>query len=246
MRYQRLISTDDCSSRTRWGDTVVLVTVTESKFHSRARIVFQIGCCEKFARPSARRRSHAGTRSRKARHADGSSDRSSTRGHLRRPVASGVIRTLWCWPRTASLKRKRPLPGRVWSCCCTNTPADARRVGGGACMLLILAAARRLPALDAARCALGTWNLGKPSVSSFVVALAVIGGGRIGQATARMPRAGRRHAGDDRFRRSSRATPPASTQWPPILRGLLSAMRILLSLHINASPANHQFLNACD
>ena len=68
---------------------------------------------------------------------------------------------------------------------CTNTPGVLDQSVAEHAMLLILAAARRLPGLTAEMRA-GTWALGPAGLELRGKMLAVIGGGRIGQATARI------------------------------------------------------------
>jgi phosphoglycerate dehydrogenase-like enzyme len=123
---------------------------------------------------------------------------------------------------------------------CTNTPGVLDESVAELAMLLILAAARRLPSLDAELRA-GTWNLGPSGIELRGKTLAVIGGGRIGQATARIASRGfgMRTIG---FRRTNRAD---AIGFDSMTLDFASAVSDadFVSLHINAEPANHQFLN---
>ena len=123
---------------------------------------------------------------------------------------------------------------------CTNTPGVLDESVAELAMLLILAAARRLPALDAEMRA-GTWNLGPSGIELRGKTLTVIGGGRIGQATARIASAGfgMRTIG---FRRTSRADAPGFDSMAADFASAVGEADFV-SLHINAEPANHQFLN---
>jgi phosphoglycerate dehydrogenase-like enzyme len=122
---------------------------------------------------------------------------------------------------------------------CTNTPHVLDQSVAELAMLLILAAARRLASLDA-EMRRGEWNLGPSGIELRGKTLAVIGGGRIGQATARIAAQGfgMRTVG---FRRRSAATEPfdaVTTDFASAVRGA-----DFVSLHINAEPANYQFIN---
>jgi phosphoglycerate dehydrogenase-like enzyme len=124
---------------------------------------------------------------------------------------------------------------------CTNTPGVLDQSVAELAMLLILAAARRLPSLDA-EMRTGSWNLGPSGIELKGKTLAIVGGGRIGQATARIASQGfgMRTIG---FRRSER--PGDTAAFDAMAVDFASAVRDadFVSLHINAEPANHQFLN---
>jgi phosphoglycerate dehydrogenase-like enzyme len=124
---------------------------------------------------------------------------------------------------------------------CTNTPGVLDASVAELSMLLMLAAARHLPALTAAMRA-GTWALGSAGVELRGKTLAIIGAGRIGQATARTASQGfgMRTVG---FRRTAPST--GSAPFDSMTTDFASAVRDadFVSLHINAEPANHQFLN---
>jgi phosphoglycerate dehydrogenase-like enzyme len=124
---------------------------------------------------------------------------------------------------------------------CTNTPGVLDQSVAELAMLLILAAARRLASLDAEMRA-GTWNLGPAGIELRGKTLAIVGGGRIGQATARIAAHGfgMRTIG---FRRTER--PGDAAAFDALAADFASAVRDadFVSLHINAEPANHQFLN---
>jgi len=123
---------------------------------------------------------------------------------------------------------------------CTNTPAVLDQSVAELAMLLILSAARRLASLDG-EMRHGTWNLGPSGLELRGKTLAVIGAGRIGQATARIASQGfgMRTVG---FRRSPPADPApfdsVTTDFPSAVRDA-----DFVSLHINAEPANHHFLD---
>jgi phosphoglycerate dehydrogenase-like enzyme len=123
---------------------------------------------------------------------------------------------------------------------CTNTPSVLDESVAELAMLLILAAARRVDRL-AAEMRHGTWDLGPAGIELRGKTLAVIGGGRIGQATARIAAQGfgMRTIG---FRRT---TPSISTPFDSMTSDFATAVRDadFVSLHINAEPANHQFVN---
>jgi phosphoglycerate dehydrogenase-like enzyme len=125
---------------------------------------------------------------------------------------------------------------------CTNTPGVLDQSVAELAMLLILAAARRLPSLDA-ELRRGEWNLGPSGIELRGKTLAVIGGGRIGQATARIASQGfgMRTIG---FRRTQRAGDAEA--FDSMASDFASAVADadFLSLHINAEPANHHFLDA--
>jgi phosphoglycerate dehydrogenase-like enzyme len=124
---------------------------------------------------------------------------------------------------------------------CTNTPGVLDQSVAELAILLILAAARRLASLDAEMRA-GAWNLGPSGIELRGKALAIIGGGRIGQATARIASQGfgMRTIG---FRRTER--PGDAAAFDAMALDFASAVRDadFVSLHINAEPANQHFLN---
>ena len=124
---------------------------------------------------------------------------------------------------------------------CTNTPGVLDQSVAELAMLLILAAARRLPSLDA-EMRQGTWNLGPSGIELRGKTLAIIGGGRIGQATARIASQGfgMRTIG---FRRTERQGDASA--FDAMVADFVAAVRDadFVSLHINAEPANHQFLD---
>ena len=124
---------------------------------------------------------------------------------------------------------------------CTNTPGVLDQSVAELAMLLVLAAARRLALLDA-EMREGKWNLGPSGIELRGKTLAIIGGGRIGQATARIASQGfgMRTIG---FRRTER--PGDASAFAAMVTDFASAVRDadFVSLHINAEPANHQFLD---
>lgn len=124
---------------------------------------------------------------------------------------------------------------------CTNTPGVLDQSVAELAMLLILASARRLALLDAQMRA-GTWNLGPSGIELRGKTLAIIGAGRIGQATARIASQGfgmRTIA----FRRTDRAGDAAAFDAATIDFASAVSDADFVSLHINAEPANHQFIN---
>jgi len=123
---------------------------------------------------------------------------------------------------------------------CTNTPSVLDESVAELAVLLMLAAARRLDALSSEMRA-GTWNLGPAGIELRGKTLAVIGGGRIGQATARIASQGfGMHTIG--FRRT---VPKDQTSFDSVTTDFATAVRDadFVSLHINAEPANSQFLN---
>ena len=123
---------------------------------------------------------------------------------------------------------------------CTNTPGVLDESVAELAMLLILTAARRLDSL-AAQMRQGTWNLGPAGIEVRGKTLAVIGGGRIGQATARIA-----SRGFGMHTIGFRRTPPkVPTPFDSLTTDFGTAVRDadFVSLHINAEPANYQFLN---
>jgi phosphoglycerate dehydrogenase-like enzyme len=124
---------------------------------------------------------------------------------------------------------------------CTNTPGVLDESVAEHAILLMLAAARRLPAL-ADEMRRGHWALGPSGIELCGKTIAVIGGGRIGQATARIASRGfgMRTIG---CRRTLRAG--ASTAFDSVTDDFQSAVgdADFVSLHVNAEPANHHFVN---
>jgi len=124
---------------------------------------------------------------------------------------------------------------------CTNTPGVLDQSVAEHAMLLILAAARRLPGLTAEMRA-GTWALGPAGLELRGKMLAVIGGGRIGQATARIASQGfgMRTIG-------CRRTPSSISSAPfdSLTTDFAEAVRDadFVSLHLNAEPANLKFID---
>lgn len=125
---------------------------------------------------------------------------------------------------------------------CTNTPSVVDASVAELAVLLMLAAARRLPALTA-EMRQGTWALGPSGSELRGKTLAVIGSGRIGQATARIAvhGFGMRAIG---FRRNPARTGEAG-DCAFVTTDFAAAVRDAdyVSLHINAEPANVHFLN---
>jgi phosphoglycerate dehydrogenase-like enzyme len=125
---------------------------------------------------------------------------------------------------------------------CTNTPSVLDASVAEHAVLLMLAAARRLPALTA-EMRQGTWALGPAGGELHGKTLAVIGSGRIGQATARIASRGfgMRAIG---FRRNAARTGEAG-DCALVTTDFAAAVRDadFVSLHINAEPGNVHFLN---
>ena len=124
---------------------------------------------------------------------------------------------------------------------CTNTPGVLDESVAELAILLLLAAARRLPDLTAEMRA-GTWALGPAGIELRGKTLAVIGSGRIGQATARIATLGfgMRAIG-------CRRTPVIgdTTPFQSVTTDFGSAVSEadFVSLHLNAEPANHRFVD---
>jgi phosphoglycerate dehydrogenase-like enzyme len=125
---------------------------------------------------------------------------------------------------------------------CTNTPEVLDESVAEHAVLLMLAAARRLPALTA-EMRQGNWALGPAGGELCGKTLAIIGSGRIGQATARIAVRGfgmraigcrRRAAASDEMGDCAQVT----TDFAAAVREA-----DFVSLHINAEPANLRFLN---
>jgi phosphoglycerate dehydrogenase-like enzyme len=124
---------------------------------------------------------------------------------------------------------------------CTNTPSVLDESVAELAILLMLAAARRLPSVDA-EMRREHWALGPAGLELRGKTLAIVGGGRIGQATARIASLGfgmRTIA----CRRTvvTTATPPfdeVTTDFSATVSGA-----DFVSLHLNAEAANHHFIN---
>jgi len=123
---------------------------------------------------------------------------------------------------------------------CTNTPGVLDESVAELAVLLMLAAARHLPTL-AAEMRHGTWALGSAGAELRGKTLAVIGGGRIGQATARIASQGfgMRTIGFLRKPGTTRPFDAVTTDYADAVRDA-----DYVSLHITGDPANHRFLNA--
>lgn len=124
---------------------------------------------------------------------------------------------------------------------CTNTPSVLDESVAEHAILLMLAAARRLPALDA-EMRREHWALGSAGIELRGKTLAIVGGGRIGQATARIASQGfgmRTIA--CRRKTVTTATPP----FDQVTTDLSATVRDadFVSLHLNAEPANHHFID---
>ena len=125
---------------------------------------------------------------------------------------------------------------------CTNTPGVLDESVAELAVLLMLAASRHFPKLTADM-RQGTWALGPAGAELRGKTLAVIGSGRIGQATARMAsRAfGMRAIG---CRRSAPASGPTG-DFESVTSDFSEAVHDAdyVSLHINAEAGNLRFLN---
>jgi phosphoglycerate dehydrogenase-like enzyme len=126
---------------------------------------------------------------------------------------------------------------------CTNTPGVLDASVAEHTALLMLAVARRLHALTAEMSA-GIWALGPAGTELQGKTLAVIGSGRIGQATARIASHGfgMRVIGN---RRSASAASAPSGEWAFVTPEYELAVceADFVSLHINAEPANIRYIN---
>ena len=210
------------------------VLVTETEFH-RAPEVFQSATVQCIAVPAD----------------ETTLAREITNRHVRYVIVGGVkyVGALYdALPRGAVIarfgvghdgidKEKATAAGIL----CTNTPGVLDDSVAELAILLMLAAARRLPSLDA-EMRQGTWRLGLSGIELRNKTLAIIGAGRLGQATARIASHGfgMRTIGFRRTLPSTGAAPFESltTDFESAVRGA-----DFVSLHINAEPANHQFLN---
>lgn len=121
---------------------------------------------------------------------------------------------------------------------CTNTPGVLDESVAELAVLLMLAAARHLPKLDADMRG-GTWALGSAGLELRGKTLAVIGGGRIGRATARIAAQGfgMRAIG---FVRKAGAAGPFESVTTDYAEAVQDADYV--SLHITGEPANQRFL----
>lgn len=125
---------------------------------------------------------------------------------------------------------------------CTNTPGVLDESVAELAMLLMLAASRHFPRLTA-EMREGTWALGQAGAELRGKNLAVVGSGRIGQATARIASRGfgMRVIG---CRRSAPAS-GAPGDFDSVTTDFSVAVRDAdyVSLHINADAGNLHFLN---
>jgi phosphoglycerate dehydrogenase-like enzyme len=125
---------------------------------------------------------------------------------------------------------------------CTNTPSVLDQSVAEHAVLLMLAAARRLPAL-AAEMRQSTWALGSAGIELCGKTLAIIGSGRIGQATARIAVRGFGMRAIGCRRRAAAADETGDCAH--VTTDFAAAVRDadFVSLHINAEPSNLRFLN---
>lgn len=125
---------------------------------------------------------------------------------------------------------------------CTNTPGVLDESVAELTLLLMLAAARHFYTLTTGM-RQGTWALGPPGIELRDKKLAIIGSGRIGQATARIASRGfgMRVIG---VRRSLQAG-DSPEDFAVVTTDFSAAVRDAdyVSLHLTAEPANRQFLN---
>jgi lactate dehydrogenase-like 2-hydroxyacid dehydrogenase len=125
---------------------------------------------------------------------------------------------------------------------CTNTPGVLDESVAELAILLMLAGARRLAALTSEMRS-GEWALGPAGIELRGKTLAVIGGGRIGQATARIA-----SLGFGMRTIACRRTPGTgvTTPFAMVTDDFRAAVADadFVSLHINAEPANHHFIDS--
>lgn len=124
---------------------------------------------------------------------------------------------------------------------CTNTPSVLDESVAEHAILLMLAAARRLPALTS-EMRRGHWALGPAGIELRGKTLAVIGGGRIGQATARIATHG---FGMRTIACRRKPTMGDTSPFEQVTTDFAATVKDadFVSLHLNAEPANHHFIN---
>lgn len=125
---------------------------------------------------------------------------------------------------------------------CTNTPGVLDRSVAEHTVLLMLAAVRRLPALTA-EMRQGTWALGPAGIELHGKTLAVVGSGRIGQAVARIASRGFGMRVIGCRRNPAKAGETGDCDEVTTDFGAVVREADVVSLHINAEPANLRFVN---
>ena len=210
----------------------VIVLVTETEFH-RAPDVFTSAAVQCIAVPGDEPTLAREVKERGARNVIVGAAKYT--GAIYDALAQGGVIARFGVGHDGIDKEKATMAGVL----CTNTPGVLDESVAELAMLLILAAARRIASLDAEMRA-GTWAVGVAGIELRGKTLAVIGGGRIGQATARIASQGfgMRTIG---FRRTQR--PDAAFDSMAIDFASAVSDADFVSVHINAEPANHQFIN---
>src|SRR3954471_7883690 len=223
-----------CADIEQEGCLFVIVLVTEQEFH-RAPDVFQSSTCQCMAAIAEEASLARQVRERGVRYVIVGSVKYT--GSLYDALSGGGVIARFGVGHDGIDKERATAAGVL----CTNTPHVLDASVAEHAILLMLAAARRISTL-ASEMKAGTWALGPAGLELRGKTLAIVGGGRIGQATARIASQGfgMRTIG---FRRT---LPPApAAPFDSVMTDFALAVRDadFVSLHITAEPANHQFLN---
>jgi phosphoglycerate dehydrogenase-like enzyme len=212
----------------------VIVLVTEQEFH-RAPDVFQSSTCQCMAAAADETSLARQVGERGVRHVIVGSVKYT--GPLYDALSGGGVIARFGVGHDGIDKEKATAAGVL----CTNTPHVLDASVAEHAILLMLGAARRIATL-ASEMRAGTWALGPAGLELRDKTLAIVGAGRIGEATARIARQGfgMRTIG---FRRTLPRMP--AEPFDSVTTDFASAVQDadFVSLHINAEPANYQFLN---
>jgi phosphoglycerate dehydrogenase-like enzyme len=229
-----LLSLSVCADIEQEGCLFVIVLVTEQEFN-RAPDVFQSSTCQCIAANADEASLAREVRERGVRHVIVGSVKYT--GPLYGALSGGGVIARFGVGHDGIDKEKATAAGVL----CTNTPHVLDASVAEHAILLMLGAARRISPL-ASEMRAGTWALGPAGVELRDKTLTIVGAGRIGQATARIASQGfgMRTIG---FRRTLPPTP--NEPFDSVTTDFALAVRDadFVSLHINAEPANYQFLN---